>query len=117
MTISLTEFLSQLVSNPALLVTVLLTLGVILVHGWTDAPNAIAGVVVTGALPFPLAVLLAAVCNFLGVLCVTAVSTSVAETVYSIASFGGGSRGGGFGGRGGGFGGGSRGGGFGGGRR
>ena len=38
MTISFSAFLSQLVSNPALAVTVLLTLGVILVNGWTDAP-------------------------------------------------------------------------------
>ena len=66
------------------------TLGVVLVNGWTDAPNAIAGAVVTGALSFRRAVLLAAVCNFLGVLCVTSVYPSVAETIYSIASFGGG---------------------------
>ena len=37
-----------------------------------------------------IAVLLAALCNFMGVLCVTSVNASVAETVYSIASFGGG---------------------------
>lgn len=92
MPLSFFAFLDQLTGDPALALIVLLTLAVLLVNGWTDAPNAIAGVVVTGALPFPLAVLLAAVCNFLGVLCVTAVSTSVAETVYSIASFGGGSR-------------------------
>ena len=42
MTVTLTEFLGNLVTNPALLVIVLLTLGVILVNGWTDAPNAIA---------------------------------------------------------------------------
>lgn len=92
MPLSFFAFLDQLTGDPALALIVLLTLAVLLVNGWTDAPNAIAGVVVTGALPFPLAVLLAAVFNFLGVLCVTAVSTSVAETVYSIASFGGGSR-------------------------
>ena len=90
MPLSFFEFLGQLTRNSALSVTVLLTLAVLLVNGWTDAPNAIAGVVVTGALPFRLAVLLAAVCNFLGVLCVTSVNASVAETVYSIASFGGG---------------------------
>ena len=47
MTISLSEFISQLGSNPALLITVILTLGVILVNGWTDAPNAIATCVST----------------------------------------------------------------------
>lgn len=92
MPLSFFDFLAQLGRNPALLGTVLLTLAVLLVNGWTDAPNAIAGAVSTGALPFRTAVLLAAVCNFLGVLCVTSVNASVAETVYSIASFGGGPR-------------------------
>lgn len=92
MSLSLYVFLEQMGRSPALMVTVLLTLAVLLVNGWTDAPNAIAGAVVTGALPFRAAVLLAAVCNFLGVLCVTAVNTSVAETVYSIARFGGGKK-------------------------
>ncbi|MCI8303569.1 MAG: inorganic phosphate transporter [Lawsonibacter sp.] len=90
MPLSFFDFLGQLSENPALFGTVLLTLAVLLVNGWTDAPNAIAGAVVTGALPFRPAVLLAAVCNFMGVLCVTSVNASVAETVYSIASFGGG---------------------------
>ena len=65
MPLSFFAFLDQLTGDPALALIVLLTLAVLLVNGWTDAPNAIAGVVVTGALPFPLAVLLAAVCNFL----------------------------------------------------
>ena len=63
---SFSTFLAQAVENPALALSVLLTLGVLLVNGWTDAPNAIAGAVVTGALSFRRAVLLAAVCNFLG---------------------------------------------------
>jgi len=92
MPLSLLEFLCQTLGSPALLTCTLLTLGVLLVNGWTDAPNAIAGAVVTGALPFRGAVALAAVCNFLGVFCVTAVNASVAETIYSIASFGGGTR-------------------------
>lgn len=85
-------FWGQLGENPALALFTLLTLEVLLVNGWTDAPNAIAGAVVTGALSFRRAVLLAAVCNVLGVCCVTAVNASVAETVYSIASFSGGPR-------------------------
>ena len=87
---SFSTFFAQAGENPALALSAVLTLGVLLVNGWTDAPNAIAGAVVTGALPFGRAVLLAAVCNFLGVLCVTAVNASVAETVYAIAAFRGG---------------------------
>ena len=33
------DFFAQLMQNPALLITVLLTLAVILVNGWTDAPK------------------------------------------------------------------------------
>lgn len=90
MPLSFAEFIRQAVHSPPLAVTFLLCLAVLLVNGWTDAPNAIAGAVVTGALPFRLAVLLAAGCNVLGVLCVTAVNASVAETIYSIAVFEGG---------------------------
>ena len=90
MPLSFLDFLGRLEENPALSATVLLTLAVLLVNGWTDAPNAIAGVVAAGALPFRSAALLAAAFNFLGVLCVTSVNASVAETVYSIAAFGGG---------------------------
>ena len=89
MTISLTEFLSQLVSNPALLVTVLLTLGVILVNGWTDAPNAIATCVSTRSISARGAILMAAVFNFLGVLVMTLVNATVAETIYNMVDFGG----------------------------
>ena len=42
MDVTLSHFLQQMASNPILLMTVALTLGVIFVNGWTDAPNAIA---------------------------------------------------------------------------
>lgn len=44
---SAAEFISQMMHNPMLMVSVVLTLGVILVNGWTDAPNAIATCVST----------------------------------------------------------------------
>lgn len=87
--VSFLTFLGWLRHDTALAVSVLLTLGVLLVNGWTDAPNAIACAVVTGVMPFPAAAAMAAVCNFLGVLCVTAVNTAVAQTIYEIADFGG----------------------------
>ena len=89
MTISLPEFLSQLGSNPALLITVILTLGVILVNGWTDAPNAIATCVSTRAMRPKPAIMMAAVCNFLGVLFMTMINATVAYTIYSMVDFGG----------------------------
>jgi len=66
----------------------LLLAAVILVNGWTDAPNAIAGPVAAGVLSFPVAAAMAAVCNLLGVVCTCAVSNAVAYTLYSIADFG-----------------------------
>lgn len=89
MIISLVEFLNQLVSNPVLAITVLLTLGVVLVNGWTDAPNAIATCVSTKSLSPKSAILMAAVFNFLGVFFMTIINASVATTIYKMVDFGG----------------------------
>ena len=72
MTIALPDFIAELTQNPALFITVLLTLGVILVNGWTDAPNAIATCVSTRSMGVRPAIIMAAVFNFLGVLVMTA---------------------------------------------
>lgn len=88
MTISLMDFLRQLSGNPLLAVTVALTLGVILVNGWTDAPNAIATCVSTRAMTAPAAILMAAVFNFLGVLVMTMLNAKVAMTIYNMVDFG-----------------------------
>jgi len=90
MPFSFDAFLSLLGTHPPLLAASGLIVAVLVVNGWTDAPNAIACAVVTHALSFPRAVLLASVCNFLGVVCVTALSPAVAETVYSMVVFSGG---------------------------
>ncbi|NLZ46477.1 MAG: inorganic phosphate transporter [Clostridiales bacterium] len=89
MTITLQSFLSELVNNPALAITVILTLGVILVNGWTDAPNAIATCVSTRSMSPKAAILMAAVFNFLGVLIMTLISATVAETIYNMVDFSG----------------------------
>ncbi|MDO4572161.1 MAG: inorganic phosphate transporter [Clostridia bacterium] len=89
MTISLVDFITQLSGNPALLITVLLTLGVILVNGWTDAPNAIATCVSTRSMTPRAAILMAAVFNFLGVLVMTLLNATVAQTIYNMVDFGG----------------------------
>jgi len=89
MTITLSNFISQLFSNPALLITVILTFGVILVNGWTDAPNAIATCVSTRAMSPRAAILMAAVFNFLGVLVMTLVNATVAITISKMVNFGG----------------------------
>ena len=87
MSIGLLDFLSQFVSNPALAITVVLTLAVILVNGWTDAPNAIATCVSTRAIHPKAAILMAAVFNFLGVFVMTMFNATVAQTIYKMVNF------------------------------
>ena len=83
------DFISQIGKSPQLLITVILTLCVILVNGWTDAPNAIATCVSTRSMRASSAILMAAVFNFLGVLVMTAISSKVALTIYNMVDFGG----------------------------
>ena len=81
-------FLSQLTQSPALLITVLLTLAVILVNGWTDAPNAIATAVSTRSITPRAAIIMAAIFNFLGIFVMTLINKTVAETIYKMVDFG-----------------------------
>ncbi len=83
------EFWNQMTANPLLFIAVLLTLGVILVNGWTDAPNAIATCVVTRCMSPRAAILMAAVFNFLGVFVMTMINATVAETITKMVDFGG----------------------------
>ncbi len=85
---SIAEFWSQMTGNPLLFIAVILTLGVILVNGWTDAPNAIATCVTTRCMKPKAAILMAAVFNFLGVFVMTLVNASVAETITKMVNFG-----------------------------
>lgn len=89
MTLELIDFLRQLISNPALFITVLLVLGVIFVNGWTDAPNAIATAISTRTINPRIAIILAAVFDFFGVLVMALFNATVAETIFKMVDFGG----------------------------
>ena len=82
------EFLQSVTTNPLLLVTVLLTIGVILVNGWTDAPNAIATAVSTRSMDVKPAIIMAAVLNFLGVFIMTLINSKVAFSISKMVNFG-----------------------------
>ena len=88
MNLELIGFLHDLITQPALLITAVLVVGVILVNGWTDAPNAIATCVSTRSISPRNAVIMAAVFNFLGVLVMTLINRKVAETIYNMVDFG-----------------------------
>lgn len=89
---SFLDFISQIQANPALLITVILTFAVILVNGWTDAPNAIATCVSTRAIAPRPAIIMAAIFNFLGVLFMTMVNKTITMTIYNMVNFEGNSR-------------------------
>lgn len=65
----------------------LLVLAVIFVNGWTDAPNAIATAVGSGALTFRRGVALAAVCNFAGAALACLCFPAVADTIGGLITF------------------------------
>ncbi len=81
-------FIQDILANPPLLITVILTIGVILVNGWTDAPNAIATCISTRAIKPRQAILMAAFFNFLGVFVMTMINKSVAMTISNMVDFG-----------------------------
>lgn len=87
MYISFQQFLSMLAEHPSLSITVFLTLCVILVNGWTDAPNAIATCISTRSIRPGPAIMMAAVFNLAGIIVVTLVNQSVAETIYNMVDF------------------------------
>ncbi len=88
MVLSLEDFIINLTQSFPLCVITLLILSVILVNGWTDAPNAIATCVSTRSIKPKKAIIMAAIFNFFGVLVMTMLSSTVAETLHSIANFG-----------------------------
>ena len=92
MDVSFMSFLQSVTSSPVLLITVLLTLGVIFVNGWTDAPNAIATCITTRCMSTRSAIWMSAVFNFLGVFVMTQINSSVASTISNMVDFGGNTR-------------------------
>lgn len=81
------NFLSNTFSSPLGGAVFLVTLGVLFVNGWTDAPNAIASAVSTGALSMRRGVLLATLMNIIGGTAALFLGEKVAETVYYLGEF------------------------------
>ena len=89
MNYDLGTFVSALFTDPVLALIVILTLGATMVNGATDAPNAIATVVGTKAMRPNTSILMAAICNFIGLVGITMVSSAVAHTIFNMVDFGG----------------------------
>ena len=88
MSVSLLDFINNLIKIPSLLFTTILISAVMYINGCSDVPNAVATCVSTRSLTPKKALVLAAIFNFLGVLIMTFVSSKVAETVFNIVNFG-----------------------------
>lgn len=89
MDLSLPVFIAQAGAHPALVIILVLVIGVTLISGATDAPNAIATAVSTRCLKPGVALGLAAVFNFVGLVGMTYISTAVAHTMFNMVNFSG----------------------------
>ncbi len=88
MELELSFFLNELITSPMFLFVAILNIGVIIVNGATDAPNAIATAVSTRAMKPRHAIIMAAICNFVGLLVISLISPAVAQTIFNMVDFG-----------------------------
>lgn len=89
MEVAIGTVITAIIANPVLGLIILLCLGGTIVNGATDAPNAIATVVGSKAMRPTPAIIMAAICNFIGLVGITAISTAVASTIFGMVDFGG----------------------------
>ncbi len=88
MSVTLLDFLNNLIRNPSLFITTILISAVMFINGSSDVPNAIATCVATRSLTPKKALIIASIFNSLGILIMTFISSKVAETVFNIVNFG-----------------------------
>lgn len=87
--ISFASVLPAMISQPALLTIIVLSLGTLVMNGAHDASNAIATCVATRSMTPMHALIMAAICNFLGVSLATLISSAVAKTMLGMVNFSG----------------------------
>ena len=89
MDLSLAAIIAQMGSYPTLAAIIVLVIGVTVVSGATDAPNAIATAVSTRCMKVGTALWLAAIFNFVGLIGMTYISTAVAHTMFNMVDLSG----------------------------
>ncbi|WP_058270032.1 inorganic phosphate transporter [Olsenella massiliensis] len=87
--ISFSQFLDILGQNPFLAIVMVLIMGTIFVNGATDAANAIAEPVGTRSIGVNEAIAMSVICNFVGLVGMTFITTAVADTMSVMVDFGG----------------------------
>jgi len=85
--LTLFAFLDQVAAYPSLAVIVGLVLIVTIVSGATDAPNAIATAVSTRCMPPGVALIVAAIFNFIGLMVMSLFAPAVAHTMFNMVDF------------------------------
>lgn len=88
MEITLQNYIFEIFNNPILIIVSFLVLGLMLVNGMTDAPNAIATCISTRAIKPKSAIIMASIFDAMGVLVMTLISSNVATTMASLVTFG-----------------------------
>lgn len=82
------NFLNNLTTIPSFLIVTILISGVMFVNGATDAPNSIATCISTRCLTPKKALVLSVIFNFFGILIMTLINATVAQTIFNIVDFG-----------------------------
>ena len=88
MELSFHDFIIQTSQNPTLCIIILLILGVMFVNGLIDAPNSIATCVSTRSISPKKALIMSVIFRFLGILVMSILNSTVAQTIYNIVNFG-----------------------------
>ena len=84
---NISDLITLLGEYPMLILCLILILGVVFVNGWTDAPNAIATCISTKSIRPLYALIIAAICNILGVLLAFFILNAVAYTLRDMVDF------------------------------
>jgi len=81
------DFFNLMGEFPILILCLILIISVVFVNGWTDAPNAIATCISTKSIRPKNALIMAAICNLLGVMAAFFFMNEVSETISNIVVF------------------------------
>ncbi len=88
MEITFDIFLNEIFNNPILILVSVLVIGLMIVNGMTDAPNAIATCISTRTVKPKKAIFMAIIFEALGIIIMSLFSSNVASTMMNIANFG-----------------------------
>lgn len=87
MTILFNDFIYMFIADPILMVILVLTLGLIILTGWVDAPNTIFTSVYAGSVSNGIAIVISALFNFMGVLLMAVLCAKVSVTISHLVVF------------------------------